>query len=51
MMDLKGPSIRTGLLKDHKPIMLKQGKTIKISAEGSLLGNKNIISCDYPHLL
>ncbi len=31
MLDTKGPEIRTGLLKDHKPIQLKMGQTLEIS--------------------
>jgi len=31
MLDTKGPEIRTGLLKDHKPIELTKGQTLEIS--------------------
>lgn len=31
MLDTKGPEIRTGLLKDHKPIELVKGQTLEIS--------------------
>ena len=31
MLDTKGPEIRTGLLKDHKPIDLVKGQTLEIS--------------------
>jgi len=31
MLDTKGPEIRTGMLKDHKPIDLVKGQTLEIS--------------------
>ena len=31
LLDTKGPEIRTGLLKDHKPVMLKKGSEVVIS--------------------
>ena len=33
MLDTKGPEVRTGMLKDHKPITLKQDQTLEISKD------------------
>lgn len=51
MMDLKGPSIRTGFLKNKQPVYLTKGEHVDITTEYSHLGDKNKISCSYPKLL
>lgn len=50
MLDTKGPEIRTGFLKDKKPITLNQGATLKIVTDYSFLGDASCISCSYPAL-
>ncbi|KAL9662985.1 hypothetical protein QQ045_027821 [Rhodiola kirilowii] len=50
MLDTKGPEIRTGFLKDGKPIQLKQGQEITISTDYSLLGDDNTICMSYKKL-
>lgn len=50
IMDLKGPSIRTGFLQDNKSIELKKGDLLKITTEFSHIGNKDKISCSYQFL-
>ncbi|KAF5725706.1 pyruvate kinase cytosolic isozyme [Tripterygium wilfordii] len=50
MLDTKGPEIRTGFLKDGKPIQLKQGQEIVISTDYSLKGDENMICMSYKKL-
>ncbi|KAJ8763162.1 hypothetical protein K2173_025547 [Erythroxylum novogranatense] len=50
MLDTKGPEIRTGFLKDGKPIELKQGQEIVISTDYSLKGDENMICMSYKKL-
>jgi pyruvate kinase len=50
MLDTKGPEIRTGFLKDAKPIQLKQGKEITISTDYSIKGDENMICMSYKKL-
>ena len=47
---LQGPEIRTGFLKDGKPIFLEQGQEITISTDYSLKGDENMISMSYKKL-
>ncbi|XP_043693807.1 pyruvate kinase, cytosolic isozyme [Telopea speciosissima] len=47
MLDTKGPEIRTGFLKDGKPIQLKKGQEITISTDYSIKGDENMISMSY----
>lgn len=47
MLDTKGPEIRTGFLKDGKPIQLTQGQEITISTDYSIKGDENTISMSY----
>ncbi|CAN1294690.1 Pyruvate kinase, cytosolic isozyme [Linum perenne] len=42
MLDTKGPEIRTGFLKDGKPIQLTQGQEITISTDYTI----KVLSCD-----
>lgn len=51
MLDTKGPEIRTGLLKDGKPIQLKQGQEITISTDYTIRGDENMISMSYKKLV
>ncbi|XP_061945916.1 pyruvate kinase, cytosolic isozyme-like [Populus nigra] len=50
MLDTKGPEIRTGFLKDGKPVQLKQGQEILISTDYSLKGDENMICMSYKKL-
>ncbi|KAL9386159.1 hypothetical protein Peur_019283 [Populus x canadensis] len=50
MLDTKGPEIRTGFLKDGKPIQLKQGQEITLSTDYSLKGDENMICMSYKKL-
>jgi len=47
---LQGPEIRTGFLKDGKPIQLKQGQEITISTDYSIKGDENMICMSYKKL-
>jgi pyruvate kinase len=49
-MDTKGPEIRTGFLKDSKPIQLQQDQMITISNDYSIQGDENMISMSYAKL-
>lgn len=51
MMDLKGPSIRTGFLKNKQPVFLKKGEHLDITTEYSYLGDQNKIACSYSKLI
>ncbi|URD72078.1 Pyruvate kinase [Musa troglodytarum] len=46
----KGPEIRTGFLKDGKPIQLTEGREITISTDYSIKGDENMISMSYKKL-
>ncbi|GAB2276905.1 hypothetical protein Dimus_011615 [Dionaea muscipula] len=50
MLDTKGPEIRTGMLKDGKPIQLKQGQEIIISTDYSIKGDEKTICMSYKKL-
>ncbi|XP_042381823.1 pyruvate kinase, cytosolic isozyme-like [Zingiber officinale] len=50
MLDTKGPEIRTGFLKDGKPIKLKEGQEITITTDYSIKGDENMISMSYKKL-
>ncbi|XP_078440247.1 pyruvate kinase, cytosolic isozyme [Wolffia australiana] len=50
MLDTKGPEIRTGFLKDGKPVQLKEGEEITISTDYSLKGDGKIITMSYKKL-
>lgn len=47
---LQGPEIRTGFLKDGKPIFLHQGKEITITTDYTIHGDENMISMSYKKL-
>ncbi|KAI4373727.1 hypothetical protein MLD38_011816 [Melastoma candidum] len=50
MLDTKGPEIRTGFLKDGKPIQLRQGNEITISTSYDIKGDENMICMSYKKL-
>jgi len=50
MLDTKGPEIRTGVLKDGKPIELVAGQTLEISTDYNLEGDNTRIACSYKSL-
>ena len=50
MLDTKGPEIRTGLLKGHKPVELKEGQDLEISTDYAAEGDSSMITCSYKAL-
>ena len=50
MLSTKGPEIRTGFLRDNKPIDLVQGQTLKIMIDYAIEGDNNKIACSYKSL-
>ncbi|KAI3697350.1 hypothetical protein L6452_30309 [Arctium lappa] len=50
MLDTKGPEIRTGFLKDGKPVKLQQGQEITISTDYTIQGDENMICMSYKKL-
>ncbi|KAL9996818.1 putative pyruvate kinase [Helianthus debilis subsp. tardiflorus] len=50
MLDTKGPEIRTGFLKDGKPVQLKQGEEITISTDYTIKGDDKMICMSYKKL-
>lgn len=50
MMDTKGPEIRTGLLKNHKPISLTAGHSIILTTE-ECVGTKEKVYIHYPDMV
>ncbi|GLJ35471.1 hypothetical protein SUGI_0713400 [Cryptomeria japonica] len=50
MLDTKGPEIRTGFLKDAKPIKLKEGQEITITTDYTIKGDTSTISMSYQKL-
>nr|CAD1821066.1 unnamed protein product [Ananas comosus var. bracteatus] len=50
MLDTKGPEIRTGFLKDGKPIKLKEGQEITITTDYNIKGDENMIAMSYKKL-
>ncbi|MGH9935358.1 MAG: pyruvate kinase, partial [Blastocatellia bacterium] len=49
LLDLCGPKIRTGLLKDHQPVNLQEGQGLTITTR-DVIGDSSIISTGYTHL-
>jgi len=47
---LQGPEIRTGFLKDGKPIQLKEGQEITITTDYDIKGDPEMISMSYKKL-
>ena len=50
MLDTKGPEIRTGMLKDHEPVMLETDKTCVITTDEGVEGTAERFSLDYKEL-
>ncbi len=48
--DLQGPKIRTGRLRDGKPVELKAGQSLQISAGGDELGDQQRVWTNYVSL-
>lgn len=49
LLDLSGPKIRTGKLRDHQPVMLEAGQQLTITTR-ELEGDATIVSTSYVHL-
>lgn len=49
-VSFQGPEIRTGMLKDGKPVQLVRDKEITITTDYSVLGDENLISMSYQKL-
>lgn len=49
LLDLQGPKIRTGLLKNGKPVHLIKKNKIQITTQG-IVGDASLISTTYTHL-
>lgn len=50
MLDTKGPEIRSGMLKDHKPIDLVEGQDLEIVTDYAIEGDNTRIACSYKSL-
>ena len=50
MLDTKGPEIRTGMLRDNKPVELVAGQELQIVTDYSIEGDNKRISCSYKGL-
>ncbi|ONK63031.1 uncharacterized protein A4U43_C07F10680 [Asparagus officinalis] len=50
MRSFKGPEIRTGFLKDGKPVQLKKGEEITVSTDYDLKGDGKTITMSYKKL-
>jgi len=50
MLDTKGPEIRTGMLKDHKPITLEKDQDLEIVTDYNIEGDNTRIACTYKSL-
>ena len=50
MIDTKGPEIRTGTLEGHRPMMIKSGSTITLTAEPLEKGDASRVGISYPGL-
>ncbi|URE16628.1 Pyruvate kinase [Musa troglodytarum] len=50
LWSLQGPEIRTGFLRDGKPIQLKKGQELIISTDYGIRGDENMISMSYNKL-
>ena len=50
MLDTKGPEIRTGMLRDNKPVDLVSGQELLIVTDYSIEGDNKRIACSYKGL-
>lgn len=50
MLDTKGPEIRTGMLRDNKPVEIVAGQTLKIGIAYDIEGDSKQIACSYKSL-
>lgn len=50
MLDTKGPEIRTGMLRDNKPVDLVAGQELQIVTDYSIEGDNKRIACSYKSL-
>jgi pyruvate kinase len=50
LQDLSGPKIRTGRLKDDKPVELRRGERVTITTDESIEGTEKLISTTYDPL-
>ena len=50
MLDTKGPEIRTGMLRDNKPVDLVAGQELSIVTDYSIEGDNKKIACSYKNL-
>ena len=50
MLDTKGPEIRTGMLRDSKPVDLVAGQELTIVTDASIEGDNRKIACTYKQL-
>jgi pyruvate kinase len=50
MLDTKGPEIRTGFLKDGKPIKLTKGQELTVTTDYEIKGDENMITMSYKKL-
>lgn len=51
LMDLKGPSIRTGFISNQdKQILLRKNDLLELTTDYSFLGNQKRVACSYPKL-
>ncbi len=50
MLDTKGPEIRTGMLKDGKPVELVAGQKLDIVTDWSIECDSKRIACSYKQL-
>jgi pyruvate kinase len=50
ILDLQGPKIRTGKMKDGKPVELRKNKTLRITTK-SVAGSADIVSTNYKKLV
>ena len=50
LLDTKGPEIRTGQLKEAKPVELKEGSIMEIVTDTAIEGDAHRIACTYKSL-
>ena len=50
MLETKGPEIRSGVLKENKPVELTEGQELEIVTDYAIEGDSNRITCNYKQL-